>query len=100
MTTSKTRAKFEAWGTEYFNYGFQPDTWELGCDPGEYNHEGTQMAWEGYQAARRATLEEAARTLKEQLSLGYDAPENQSYRTGIRFSIRTIRALAAEEPKP
>lgn len=44
------RAAFEAWGSEYFNYGFQPATFLIT----EYEHEGTQMAWEGWQA--RASL--------------------------------------------
>ncbi|KWK75752.1 hypothetical protein [Burkholderia ubonensis] len=51
------RAAFEAWGNETFNYGFRPDTW---CDGSEviepqYQHEGTQMAWEGWQARAAAS---------------------------------------------
>lgn len=48
------RTEFEAWGNETFNYGFQPQTWDDGAGPvarePSYEHEGTQMAWEGWQA--------------------------------------------------
>ncbi|KVH64435.1 hypothetical protein WS89_03900 [Burkholderia sp. MSMB1072] len=51
------RAAFEAWGNETFNYGFRPETW---CDgtaviEPQYQHEGTQMAWEGWQARAAAS---------------------------------------------
>jgi Lar family restriction alleviation protein len=46
------RAAFEKWGNDYFNYGFKPETW-LPLE-NEYTHEGTQMAWDGWQA--RAAL--------------------------------------------
>ncbi len=51
------RAAFEAWGAEYFNYGFRPQTWVEQSIPenSEYGHEGTQMAWEGWKA--RAALQ-------------------------------------------
>lgn len=40
------RASFEAWGNEFFNYGFHPESFLIT----EYEHEETQMAWEGWQA--------------------------------------------------
>jgi hypothetical protein len=59
------RAAFEAWGNETFNYGFQPETWKEGTGPvasePQYAHEGTQMAWEGWQA--RAASPQATATL-------------------------------------
>ncbi|GJH00231.1 hypothetical protein [Paraburkholderia terrae] len=59
------REAFEAWGNETFNYGFHPETWvEDHVVPSEpqYRHEGTQMAWEGWQAraALSARASEAA----------------------------------------
>jgi len=58
------REAFEAWGNETFNYGFQPETWDDGAGPvareAQYTHEGTQMAWEGWQARAALTAEKVA----------------------------------------
>jgi hypothetical protein len=40
------RPAFEAWGNNFFNYGFYPGSFLIA----EYEHEETQMAWEGWQA--------------------------------------------------
>lgn len=73
------RAAFEAWGNETFNYGFQPDTWDAGEElpvarEACYQHEGTQMAWEGWQA--RATIPQPVAQPVEQISpiIGTQAP--------------------------
>lgn len=50
------RENFEAWGNEYFNYGFKTDAFR----DNEYEHEETQMAWEAWQAALAASGGNAA----------------------------------------
>ena len=54
------RAAFEAWGNELFNYGFEPGKRVNALDDAEYEHEGTQMAWEGWKA--RAAMSQSRAT--------------------------------------
>jgi hypothetical protein len=97
------RAAFEAWGSETFNYGFHPETWDDGAGPvarePHYEHEGTQMAWEGWQA--RAASPNAEISDQQILDVFYaDASIDAcDATTVIEFARRLLLARAAS-PQP
>lgn len=103
---NEQREKFEVWGKELFNYGFHPQTWQKP----EYEHEGTQMAWEGWQAAiasqapRQALTDEEIKAVVTaavkagKLSwLGYEKDEDDKHTIPVlsKSNYQFARAIAA-----
>lgn len=89
MTTSKTRAEFEAWFRKE-----HPNGWPIARfnGSGQYVHMHPADNWTVWQAARRATLEEAAKVLEARI-MGDNNREDQE----AKRCVAAIRALAAEE---
>jgi non-ribosomal peptide synthetase component E (peptide arylation enzyme) len=96
MTASKTRAEFEAWAAES---GFGVATLDrfAAYPKGTYEDSRTDAAWKGYQAARRATLEEAAQACDD---LKFNAASYFEINERLDEAAASIRAIGDEEPKP
>lgn len=92
MTTSKTRAEFEAWFRKEHPKSLTIARFN---GSGQYAHMHPANDWIVWQAARRATLEEAAKVLEARI-MGDNNREDQE----AKRCVAAIRALGDEGMKP